>query len=425
MRGTRDTGAQLRYAAAGTFTCNQSTLYMDVLYKRAKTGAIVYWKITVDKSHIYKESGQLGTKKPIINTEFVRNGKNIGKSNQTTPAEQAQLNAESDWRAKHDEGYKSYAEVMVATTGGESFAYEKEIDQDTIKSDLENCLPEFNTDASGNVKPMLATDWKKIKKIKYPVLVQPKYDGVRCLAVVKLMDGFWRVQFLSRKGKPFNTLKHIEKDLLHYALTATPVLSTKGFILDGEIYSDELTFQEIGQAVKKFYPNSAKLKYRVYDVVSEGSQIERLNAAAVILDAMNSEHIVPVPVDEVTSAEMIKELHDSYVESGHEGAMLRFLDGKYGQGQRSRDLLKVKEFDEGEFQFMKWGKGERDEDLIAHLITKEGKPFKAKIVGNRVDKAALEASSVEQGVLMTIKHQGWTDDNIPRFPIGKGFRDYE
>jgi hypothetical protein len=48
---------------------------------------------------------------------------------------------------------------------------------------LKKYLPQFNTDASGNVKPMLAkaVDWKKVQ---YPCYIQPKLDGVRCLMIV-------------------------------------------------------------------------------------------------------------------------------------------------------------------------------------------------------------------------------------------------
>lgn len=41
---------------------------------------------------------------------------------------------------------------------------------------LDKTLSENNTDASGMAKPMLATDFNKIKNINYPVIIQPKLD---------------------------------------------------------------------------------------------------------------------------------------------------------------------------------------------------------------------------------------------------------
>ena len=57
-----------------------------------------------------------------------------------------------------------------------------------ISEFLEKALGENNTDASGMAKPMLATDFSKIKKINYPVIIQPKLDGVRCLIFIDISE---------------------------------------------------------------------------------------------------------------------------------------------------------------------------------------------------------------------------------------------
>ena len=126
------------------------------LYKRSKTGSIQYWSIRVDTQEQYptivKNSGVLDTDSPLEHREQIKTGKNLGRTNETLPLEQAILQAESDWKKKRDEGYKSLEDLgLVQTSMAE------------LKALLQEKLPTFNTDASGNVKPMLAKamDWSK------------------------------------------------------------------------------------------------------------------------------------------------------------------------------------------------------------------------------------------------------------------------
>jgi ATP-dependent DNA ligase len=123
----------------------------------------------------------------------------------------------------------------------------------------------------------------------------------------------------------------------------------------------------------------------------------------------------------------MKSHHDLWVQEGYEGAMVRLLDGHYAQGQRSSHLLKVKEFDETEFTFIRFETGQREEDLLAVCCVTDGRCFRAKVFGSREEKRLLAATPEKslEYKKYTVKHFGWTDDKLPRFPIGKSFRDYE
>lgn len=407
-------------------------MQLDTLYKRTKTGAIQYWSVktshfTPHHSVITKEAGQLGTTSPVIHNEDVTEGKNLGKANATTPEQQADLQARSDWNKKRDEGYKSLIDLGLAS--------EDAVKYSDLAATLDALLPQFNTDASGNVKPMLATDWNKVKNIKYPVLVQPKLDGVRCLMLIYV--GFTsegplhKVVFLSRSGKEYTTLGHIAEDVrkADFGPYAEP---EEGYllILDGEIYSDELTFQEITQAVKKQYPNSLKLHFRAYDCVHEDGQEDRVVAhTANLVKAISSPFVHLVPHQWADDAEEVKALHNSFVQDGYEGAMIRIPDGKYERGCRSRSLLKVKEFDETEFTMLELVLGQREEDLLVLCKTSTGQEFRAKMIGSREEKELIKGKLGIKKYIgdrkITIKHFGWTEDRLPRFPIGKAIRDYE
>ena len=412
----------------------------ETLFKRTKTGAIQYWKVLTSPDehhgcHIVKESGQLGTISPITHREFLNCGKNVGRSNETTPEEQAESQALSDWTKKHDEGYKTLKDLGIITPG-EDHVFEIGNGEGyfagygTLEAALNNEMPKFNSDSNGNPKPMLATCYTKVKNITYPCYIQPKLDGVRCLMVVDtdanpLLGG--PVKFLSRSGKDYLTLGHISSDVITYL--ADQLEHPIQFILDGELYNESISFQEIIQAVKKQCPNSLKLKFRAYDIVNNQLQKTRLAQVKELVKVIDSPHVVLTETYIAHDLTEVKKCHDQWVNEGNEGAMIRLTNGSYSQGQRSRELLKVKEFDETEYKFYGWDLGQRLEDLLALCATENGSQFKAKMIGTREQKEALyikyQGTNITSDMKLTVKHFGLTTDGLPRFPIGKGIRDYE
>lgn len=402
-------------------------MILETLYKRSKTGKIVYYKVEVteyvNNFVIRKESGQLETQNPIVHEEEVYQGKNIGKSNETTPQQQAESQAQSDWLAKKDTGYKSLADLGIGHQNGGVhhgvFTIHGVVQVPALSFEeiLNKTLPKENTDSAGNTKPMLATDWAKVKSIPYPVFVQPKLDGVRCLMICSVTDTTCNVRFLSRSGKDYSTVNHIIDN------TTFP---RGNYIVDGELYSDELTFQEIIQAVKKQCNNSNKIKFNAYDLVNENEQNHRLVSLEFLISTLNSPYITLVPTVTANNKEEVETFQSNYLNEGYEGAMIRFTNAMYEAGARSRSLLKVKTFDDTEFTFHGFNIGQREEDLIAVCKTEAGDEFRAKLVGTVAEKEELRKKEMEYlGKQLTVKHFGWTDsvNPLPRFPVAKAFRE--
>lgn len=131
------------------------------LYALSKKGTIRTYRIEV-KPH--KDKAVITTYKRVTDTgvwqsdsyEYTE-GVNIGKANETTFAEQAMNEATSMYKKLLDKGF----------TPNKPKKGEK-----------------FNTDANGLMKPMLARSFSE-KHIRFPCIVQPKYDGVRCLVFEK------------------------------------------------------------------------------------------------------------------------------------------------------------------------------------------------------------------------------------------------
>ena len=126
-----------------------------ILYSMSSKGKVKQWSVEVIKKdnivYLRRRHGYYAQTIQIKDKEVLE-GKNIGKSNETTVESQAILEAESLIRSQRDANYT-----------------EDIPDKDTT---VENLLP------------MKAQNFKDRKhKIVYPCYIQPKMNGVRCLEI--------------------------------------------------------------------------------------------------------------------------------------------------------------------------------------------------------------------------------------------------
>ena len=366
----------------------------------SSTGKTKVWSIKViDRSGI----GVIVTKhgyedgKMVENERSITVGKNIGKSNETTPVEQAVKEAQSDWNKKRDAGYKpeddDEDEDAVGGAGGAPAPYVSPL-------------------------PMLALDYnKRGKDIVFPAYAQRKLDGVRCLAISG--KGLY-----SRLGKKFPHLENILKEI--NSLDA-------GTVLDGELYSDTLTFQEIVGLVKKetLLPKDLtkieQIFLWVYDSIRDGTYTDRKKWLDSLFEK-KFKHLRQLPTDECKTKEDIAGLHAKYVEEGYEGLMLRNKAGPYKVGHRSKDLQKYKEFQDDEFTVIGFTEGDGVEKgcVIWTCETKSEAPFSVRPRGTHEERQELfKKAKTMVGKKLTVRFQELTTDGIPRFPVGIAFRDYE
>jgi DNA ligase-1 len=367
------------------------------LYAESSTGKTKVWKIKViDRAGVgvIKTAHGYDDGKMVENERLITVGKNIGKSNETTPVEQAVREATSDWNKKKDAGYRpEEEEVAVGGAGAAPAAYSPPL-------------------------PMLALDYhKRGKDITFPAYAQRKLDGVRCLAISE--KGLY-----SRLGKKFPHLETILKEI-----NTLPA----GTILDGELYSDTLTFQEIVGLVKKetLLPKDlSKMEHIflwVYDTIRGGTYTERKKWLDTLFEK-KFKHLRQLPTDECKTVEDIAPLHAKYVEEGYEGLMLRNKAGPYKIGYRSKDLQKYKEFQDDEFEVVGFTEGDGIEKgcVIWTCQTKKGTVFSVRPRGTHEERQELfKKAKTFVGKNLTVRFQELTDDGIPRFPVGIAFRDYE
>jgi len=385
----------------------------ETLFGEASTGKVKQWSIRVferDGSGIIETTHGYHGGKMQVNEKEVSEGKNIGKKNETTPLQQAINEAKAAWIKKKESGY--------SLRDGDRDDEDEAGDNASTESDVSASKGRGKGISADAPSVMLAHDYnKRGKDIKFPCFVQPKLDGTRCVAVPG--KGLF-----SRLKKRFPHMEHIIEEI-----NKLPV----GIILDGELYSHELTFQEIVGLVKRETlkkgddEKQKKIKLHVYDIISEQPYSLRYANLQMLFRRNKFQHLVLVQTDHCDSATKIAELHAKYVEDGYEGLMLRNKDGQY-KGVRSKDLQKFKEFFDAEYKIVDYtcGQGLEDGCVIWECETEKGQRFTCRPRGTREDREDYFINGKKYvGQMLTVRYQELTNDGLPRFPVGITIRNYE
>lgn len=352
-----------------------------VLFDDNRNGGKKEWSIEVDgQANIIQRHGLVG-KKMVEHKRQIIVGKNIGKSNQTTPLQQAISEAQSIIAKKKKSGY--------------SHNEQKQQEQEVAECPL----------------PMLAKDYNKdSNKIVFPCYCQPKIDGVRAV--------FYKGNFYSRTGHQFH---HLED----FSVEIKTMVGDKNLILDGELYSYHMTFEELVGLVKKQKKTDDDIKklqkdvvYLIFDVVDQESNFEQRQK---ILNSLhNQTHIKILETITCEKKEQVQNIHDKYVSEGMEGLILRNNMGLYKAKYRSPDVQKYKNFQDGEYKIIDLSDGVGVEKgcVIFELITIEGKKFRARPRGSHENRKEMFINGDKYiGKMATIRYQNLTQDGIPRFPV--------
>ena len=383
-----------RLTKSVSFGADSSQGMSKTLYKQTSSGSLRQWTITLSDYpeggyQIVMADGQVGGKikesKPTVIVE--------GKAGRT-PYEQAVLQYESKVKKKFDKGYRQTIE---------------EAEKDIF------------------VRPMLAVNFKKRgHSMDFPAIVQRKFDGVRCIAY---LDDAENVILESRTGQRFPHLNHIRDAIKPYL--------EQGRILDGELYSDDLTFNRVTGLVQKqtLYPEDEQdmplVQLRVYDAFggsltdkhfSERYEYAKNKVAQIGSPLVITENYV------VEKPEEVKTYHDQFVKEGYEGAMVRNPNLPYQMDKKSVGLQKYKDFQDDEFEIVGFTEATGNDAGTVIWICKmpNGDTFKARPTGTREERAKMLSDAPNLiGKPLTVRYFEMTEDNLPRHGVGVAIRDYE
>ena len=180
-----------------------------------------------------------------------------------------------------------------------------------------------------------------LEPVKYPVRVEPKLDGLRCIAIKQK----GQVNFFTRNGTPIETLHKIGK-----ALEAGMY---DDVVLDGEILGKDWNESASIMMSKKTHKDDSSLVFNVFDAlplsdwVSQKTVIpyyERVRLVSDVIDSVQNISLSPVQQVPHIMAKNEAELLSYFqkcMDEGFEGVMLKTLDTPY-KFKRSKNILKLK-----------------------------------------------------------------------------------
>lgn len=419
----------------------------STLYALNKDGSYQEWKVSVFGADVIVEFGKLGGKKQIKITSC--EPKNIGRSNETTGEQQAVLEARSKWEKQVRLGYRETKE-------------------------------ELQTEE--NFSPMLAHDAiKRSRSIVYPAYVQPKLDGVRALVTLD-KDGI--PVFNSRGNKTYPVqgalLQQVKElaehsgfdkfdgELYIHGLSLQKIVALakkwrtpeqieaeieKDYQADIKRYNKAVAdgehlwkdFDGNVWAVSTYKPvkdvdrfsgySSLDLEYHIFDIpvnaqspwYSYEHDKTRHQDLLVVADAVECELNVPlVKVIHgivVSSEREVKWSIGKYMEQGFEGSIIRNFKGVYEFGQRSSDLQKWKQFQDGEAKVLDSVEDKNGEGVLL-CEERDGTRFNCKMKGTHAERSQAKMLLLV-GDFINFTFQSRTDDGVPQFPVGQSVRELD
>lgn len=382
-------------------------------------------------SEVWTESG-------ITNKEITRSAptypteKNIGRSNYRNYFKQALILARGKYLKKIDEGGIVYSDVgkEISTIHAKYF-------------------------------PMLAKNYKDyIKKhnLVWPIFVQPKLDGIRCISYLHLREKTLddatteNIIMYTRKKKdyPNNDFNNsIKKQLL-------PILKKyygkyaqgESIYLDGELYSHGMKLQKINHFMRtedlKSDSADDQVQYWIYDIFSPSKKLifkERANILKSLKANFGSlKNIRMTETLEIENQDTLDKQYSKYIVNNYEGMMIRSANGIYSTsakgstGLRSQDLLKRKEVFSDEYEVVGWTQGTAGKEtgaIIWICQTKDKKKFNVTPNEDYKERYKIYKECQNDFInkyanrLLTVEYRGKSEDNIPQHAKGIMFRDIE
>ena len=284
------------------------------------------------------------------------------------------------------------------------------------------------------MKPMLAGSAEG--ELRFPCLVSPKLDGVRCL----IIDGV----AMSRSLKPIPN-EHVQK-----LFGKAEYNGLDGELIVGNATDDEV-FQRTSSGVMSIKGEPNVFFHVFDDFIASGGFRARFNGLKS--RCKGNKQLQVVQHDLIDSMESLLELEAELLALGYEGAMLRDPAGQYKYGRSTTKegwLLKLKRFSDSEAEVIGFTQlmSNANEAKTNELGAKARSHKKAGMVPKELI-GALQVRDVKTGIefeigsgftelerrsfwigrhdligkLVKYKSQPVGVKDKPRFPVFLGFRD--
>lgn len=255
--------------------------------------------------------------------------------------------------------------------------------------------------------PMMAKNYKEQhNKIKWDsAFAQPIISGFRVLVYKKGSI----ITYTKGDDRKISVSVHISRILRS--------ILPEGLILDGFLYAPDLTALEIKHACKKYNLNTEKLQYHVIDTVScDDFESRQISLFKVFINhSLNG--VQQIPTVKVRSESDLMLCQKVFIESGHEGAMLRYGHSGYEEGTKSNYYLKVTTFIQDNFKVVDYKI--IDKNLIFTFRTNDNNFFDVQLTDSQ-SKQYMPYIADIIGEFFTLKYSGLSNEkreSIPLLPV--------
>ena len=243
------------------------------------------------------------------------------------------------------------------------------------------------------IKPMGAQKLDDYKhKLIYPVCVQKKLDGYRCLTHRNKEN---EIDLYTRNMKPYLYMDQIKNEYKQMKEL------TSNIYLDGELYVHGKKLHNIGSILRKKHIDESdiqkmnEIEYYVFDMFDiknmEMTFRERYDFLSKLFKKYHSicKKIKFVTCVSCKNEKEIEKENEKYLLEGYEGVIVRNWNGKYEWNKKSYDVLRTKQFQKDIFEIKnaKEGSGSQKGAIIYEIkCGKHGKSFWTIPIGKIEDR---------------------------------------
>lgn len=252
---------------------------------------------------------------------------------------------------------------------------------------------------------MLAHEYDP-ERVIFPAYIQPKIDGIRGIF------SHSEKKFFSRRGKEIKVSEKLISNFVKFS-----------YDLDGELFLPGKSFNYSSGIIRSldYVPEKEGIHYIIFDVISPGNYLDRLNLLRDYL-APNS-YFGILDAYSVSNEASIKTFYECFLAQGYEGAIVR--NNTPYEHKRSFNLLKLKPTKSliCKITGMIEGTGKYEGTLGAlSVITDEGKTFNVGTGFTDIERDFFwnQEPLALDGTKVRISFQDYSEYGIPRHPSYKG-----
>ena len=437
----------------------------EVLYKRDLTGNVVRWWARIERVVTSDEASDLRLAYyygRLSGSETVSFSDIIKAKSKKTDKEQAEFELQGVYEKHKKKGYKSLNDLGLSPLDYLD-------DVIPLWNEIEKRLPKYNTDANNCIKPMKCQKFA-IGKFNYPCIIQPKINGVRAVILLEefiptdlfSMEGFVRddkyyhAVIKTKEGLVYK-IWHIEQ-LFNHLYQAFPEYANVAF--DGEIYIRNEKVTSIGGAARNpRNPLHEKLQFINFDLSVPDLSNEHRDElrfkiwrdytikftssahnvmAGRIWENLNVEGhsmwdgftLVILNSDKCWDDNQALFYMQKAIDNGFEGAVIRDVAAEYKFGSRPATMMKLKRFEDAEFECIGVEHTGNPDDKIGfnvRLVLKNDindLVFSCTLTGTVNERLDI-LNNPPIGKSVTVKFYERTKNGLPFHANVVGIRDYE